>query len=98
MIDVREEPLTVLEQDKLVKWLGQGECSTLIKVAEGKMKLEAVKVLPDAVSAATPGKGGYPQKIEAANIHLVAATRYRIFIDVLLQFKAQKTFNSVHLF
>jgi hypothetical protein len=96
MIDCREEPLTVLEQDKLVKWLGQGECSTLIKVAQGKMKLEAVKVLPECLEAADT-TSGFPRKIEAANAHLQAAARYRIFLSVLDDFKAQKTFNIVRL-
>lgn len=96
MIDCREEPLTLQEQDKLVKWLGQGECSTLIRVAQGKLKLEACKVLPEAMDAADPTKG-FPLKIEAANAHLLAAARYRIFLDVLNEFKAQKTFNTVKL-
>lgn len=87
MIESRPEPLNGETQDKLRRFFGGELFAVLVKLADAQAKFQQVKALNDGVTAAQ----GSPLKLDAANRELEVAARYQTFIEVLTEFKEQKS-------
>lgn len=94
MIEARLEAVNVETQDKLRRLLNGEMFGVLTRLAEAHVTLHQVNALKNATGACK----GAPLKMEAADANLKVAAKYSTFIDVLTEFKEQKTpYQSVKL-
>lgn len=92
MITCNLEGLNITRATALRRWLDQSEFSTLVEVANAKVKAHAVKALNQALEG-----GRYEAKLDAANEDLKHAQRFQTFIDVLQEIAKEDPYQIAKL-
>ena len=91
-IECAEQSIPIKEGHDLQLWLGKGECKTLERVIESKVRQHMAEVANAALLAVS----GAPLKMNLADEHLREAARYRDFLKILQSVKDQSETFTVN--